>query len=35
MAALLEAYEPKDCCFNGLAHGEEAVILKKGRFLIA
>ena len=29
MAALLEAQEPEDCCFDAVADGEEAVVLKQ------
>lgn len=32
MAALLQTHEPKDRLFNALAHGEEAVVLKKSSF---
>ena len=35
MTALLEADEPEDCGFDGLAYGEETVVLEEGGFLVA
>ena len=32
MGALLEAQEPEDCCFDGVADGEEAVVLEQRGF---
>lgn len=33
MAAFLETYEPENCFFDGVANGEQAMILEQSGFL--